>query len=508
VDNELSMSNPTHPRPLEPLVEKNLFRGQTVQREPIPSFNQAKVQLPVPILPDHSDWTELYWRTWEMAWSNLRRPKRSSGLVSRFIDPAFNENILMWDTAFMVQFGVYGRRAFPFIDSLDNFYASQHADGSICREINMAEGCDIFTPFDPDSTGPNIMAWAEWRHYRIAGDERRLSKIFWPLMAFHRWFRANRSWPGGLYWATGLSSGMDNQPRVPGGGHHHQHWSWVDASMQAAIDCVVLERMANQLGEDDIAAELAAEHGVLKQLINHQMWNDETAFFHDVDSNGRFSPAKSIGAYWGLLDKTLIAEDRLQPFVRHLREEGVFKVAHRIPSLSADSDGYEGQTGDYWRGGVWSPTNFMVLKGLNSMGQNGLAHKIACNHLQNVATVFEHTDTLWENYAPENPVPGEPALPNYVGWTGLTPIAMLFEDVIGLWVDWPTRRVVWNRMLDTDRHYGVQNYPLGPEGTLSLMGDRQQITITTDVPFTLTIRDRTLNLQVPVSAGTREIDLT
>ena len=85
---------------------------------------------------------------------------------------------------------------------------------------------------------------------------------------------------------------------------------------------------------------------------------------------------------------------------------------------------------------------------------------------------------------------------------------MLFEDVIGLWVDWPTRRVVWNRMLDTDRHYGVQNYPLGPEGTLSLMGGRQQITITTDVPFTLTIRDRTLNLQVPVSAGTREIDLT
>ncbi len=502
------MSNPIYPRPKEPLVEKNLYRRQEVQRDSILPFSQAKAQLPVPILPDHSDWTELYWRTWEMAWTNLKRPKRSSGLVSRFVAPAFNENIYMWDTAFMVQFGVYGRRAFPFVDSLDNFYALQHDDGAICRGINKEEGYDFFTPYDPDGTGPNIMAWAEWRHYRISGDDERLRKTFWPLMAFHRWYRANRSWPKGLYWATGLSSGMDNQPRVPGGYRHHQHWSWVDASMQAAVNCVVLERLANQVGEDELAAELAAEHGILRQAINRKMWNEETAFYHDIDMDGRFSQAKSIGAYWGLLDKTLIPEDRLPSFVRHLREDGVFKVAHRIPSLSADSEGYDGETGNYWCGAVWSPTNFMVLKGLNSIGQHSLAHSIACNHLRNVAAVYEHTDTLWENYAPESPTPGEPARPKFVGWTGLTTISMLFEDIIGLWVDWPTRRVVWNRMLETDRHYGVQNYPLGPDGTLSLMGDREQITITTDVPFTLTIRDRSLNLQVPVSAGTRVIDLT
>ena len=100
-------------------------------------------------------------------------------------------------------------------ESLDNFYAKQHEDGAICREINTIDGTDCFSPFDPDGTGPNILAWAEWRHYRISGDENRLPEIFWPLLAYHRWVRANRSWPSGLYWATGLSSGMDNQPRVP-----------------------------------------------------------------------------------------------------------------------------------------------------------------------------------------------------------------------------------------------------------------------------------------------------
>ena len=502
------MPNPTFARPIEPLVAKNFFLSKKSERDPIPSFSQAKAQLPVPILPDYPDWTEMYWRTWEMAWSNLHRPNKTSTLVSSFIDPTFNDNIFMWDTAFMVQFGVYGRRAFPFINSLDNFYANQHADGAMCREINMAEGYDLFTPFDPDGTGPNIMAWAEWRYYRMSGEEERLQKVFWPLLAYHRWYRANRSWPDGLYWATGLSSGMDNQPRIPGGEHHHKHWSWVDASMQAVVDCLILQRMAKQLAEEEFTAELAEEYTLLKQLINNRLWNPETSFYHDVDNHGRFSQAKSIGSYWGLLDKTLIPEDRLVPFVRHLREDGVFKVAHRIPSLSADSEGYDSQTGNYWCGAVWSPTNFMVLKGLGTIGQQTLAHDIACNHLQNVAAVFEHTDTLWENYAPENAAAGSPARPNFVGWTGLTPIAMLLEDVIGLRVDWPTRRVVWNRLLATDRHYGVQNYPLGPNGTLSLMGDRQQITVTTDVPFTLTINDQSLNLQVPLSAGTREIDLT
>lgn len=508
MDYKLTMPNPTYPRPAESLVKKNPFRSQSVQREQITPFQTAKELLPVPILPDHPQWIELYWRAWEMAWSHLHRPKRSSGLVSRYINPAFNEHILMWDSAFMVQFGAYGRRAFPFINALDNFYAKQHVDGAICREIHAEEGYDFFSPFDPDGTGPNILAWAEWRHYRLSGDDSRLDAVFWPLLAFHRWFRAHRSWPDGLYWATGLSSGMNNQPRLPGGQRYHRHWSWVDASMQAAINCSVLERMANLLGETDYVPELAEEHAALKRLINERMWNEETGFYQDVDMHGHFSMAKSIGAYWGLIDKTLISEENLAPFIRQLREKGVFKVAHRIPSLSADSQGYEPQGGDYWRGAVWSPTNFMVLKGLRTVGQNALVHEIAYNHLRNVSDVFQHTDTLWENYAPESADPGDPARSNFVGWTGLTPIAMLIEDIIGLSVDWPLRRAVWHRYLDTDRHYGVQNYPLGLNGTLSLMGDQEQVVVTTDVPFTLTICDRSLNMQVPVSAGTMEIDLT
>jgi hypothetical protein len=54
----------------------------------------------------------------------------------------------------------------------------------------------------------------------------------------------------------------------------------------------------------------------------------------------------------------------------------------------------------------------------------------------------------------------------------------------------------------------VRNYPLGLDGVLELLGDQTQVTVNTNVPFTLTIRDGSLNLQTAVPVGVTVIDLT
>jgi hypothetical protein len=64
--------------------------------------------------------------------------------------------------------------------------------------------------------------------------------------------------------------------------------------------------------------------------------------------------------------------------------------------------------------------------------------------LQNVVTVVEQTGTLWENYAPEKAAPGNPGKPDFVGWTGLSTVAMLFEYVLGLRANVPGNRLVWD----------------------------------------------------------------
>jgi hypothetical protein len=502
------MVETTDLRPPEPLVALNVFREQPGSEQDIPSFLGVKEHLALPVLPDHAHWVEMYWRAWELAWSKLRRPGRGSGLVANYIDSSHNSNLLMWDSCFMVQFGLYARRLFDFMGTLDNFYAKQHGDGFVCREIDGHSGADLFHPYDPDATGPNIMAWAEWRYYRATGDDSRLARVFWPLVAFHRWFKANRSWPSGFYWATGWSSGMGNQARVPDGMHHHRHWSWADTTIQAALDCQALGMMASLLDEPSLAAELAEEHADLVRLLNSRMWNDEAGLYQDIDRVGRFSTVKSIAAFWSLLVEGLVPTHRLSFLVQNLRDSWSFGLPHPIPSQSADSDGYNPENGHYWRGAVWSPTNYMVLRGLRSRGNDALAHEIAVSHMRHVEEVYLRTDTFWENYAPEKAAPGDPARPDHVGITGLSPISILLEDVIGVSADWPRRLVTWDRRLESSGYWGVRNYPLGPDGRFDLVGNGQQAVVITDVPFGLVVHNRgeTINLAVPV--GTTEIDFS
>jgi hypothetical protein len=73
---------------------------------------------------------------------------------------------------------------------------------------------------------------------------------------------------------------------------------------------------------------------------------------------------------------------------------------------------------------------------------------------------------VFENYAPESAAPGQPAKADFVGWTGLPPIAVLLEYVFGLRPDAPSRRLVWDLRL-TEAH-GVKRYPFGPDATLDL----------------------------------------
>ncbi len=495
------MNQPTRPRPADPFATKNPFLSRSYQPKNIRSLSDALLLAPAPSLPGFPEWEEMYWRAWGMAWSNLRRPSPSSGFISNFLNAIDSAYLQIWDAALCTQFGVYGRRAFDFMGSLDNFYVKQHGDGFICREIGSESGLDLYHPFDPNSTGPNITTWAEWRYYRLTGDDSRFPEVFWPLVAYHNWIKANRSWPNGLYWATSLSSGMFNQERVPNGLHHHRHWSWVDASMQASLNTKNLAQMAFALGEKDTAEKLREEHQELVQAANKSFWNGDLGFYQDVDPKGRFSTVKSIGAYWSLLDPEMVGPDQLEPFLTHLRQPFVFKRPHRVPAMAAEDDDYSQELGKYWHGGVWSPTNYMLLKGLRIAGQDKLAHEIAVNHLQNVCEVFQRTDTFWEYYHPEKADHGLKAKPHYVGWTGLTAIAMLIEDVIGVNVDWPKRRVTWDRRLETDEQYGIRNFPLGHDGILTLIGDDERIEVQSTVPFTLIILEDEKKLQTALSAG-------
>ena len=46
--------------------------------------------------------------------------------------------------------------------------------------------------------------------------------------------------------------------------------------------------------------------------------------------------------------------------------------------------------------------------------------------------VYNKDKTLWENYSPVGLGKGNPSKPDFVGWTGLVPISIFFEYVLGI----------------------------------------------------------------------------
>ncbi|MFO7661296.1 MAG: hypothetical protein R6X18_01755, partial [Chloroflexota bacterium] len=135
-------------------------------------------------------------------WSSLDAPA-SHDALSGPNDSYDGPMLEMGKTAFLTQVAGYLPSDCRLIDLLNHFYACQHDDGFIPREVALFSNHAVSEPYEPNSTGPALLAWAEWRYYRLTGDDSRIENVFWPLMAFHRWVRANRTWQNGLYWTTG-----------------------------------------------------------------------------------------------------------------------------------------------------------------------------------------------------------------------------------------------------------------------------------------------------------------
>lgn len=487
------------------LVQENSFRNTWDYRTPLPDFETAKEkQLPVPEWEGHPEVIDCYWGTWKLAWRNIRVPNMENKFLAPYMGTAFNGAVFLWDSSFIVQFADYARHAVPFIRTLECFYTKQHEDGYICREISETTGLDRWEKHRPRATGPNILAWAEWLHYQRSGDVGRLEKVFPALLAYHRWMRLHRSWPDGSYWSCNLATGMDNQPRFDDEPalriDHHSYMTWIDACAHALLSAETLNKMAEIIGREQETTDLEQEARFLRHFIDNQLWNDSIAFYCDRKRDGTLLNLKSIGAYWLLLTGAVPAE-RLPLFLANLTDETEFNRPHRVPSISASSPEYS-PTGDYWQGAVWCPTNYMVLRGLEHRGEQALAHDIGRNHLENVVEVWQKTGSLWENYAPEFASPGTPAHADFVGWTGVAPIAVLFEQVFGIRPDIPANRLTLDvRLQDA---YQVQRYPFG-DHLLDLRIERRE---RSDAKPTVTLKTTTsliLELHWPGGTETRQV---
>lgn len=440
-------------------VKKNPFLDREAEDVQLPIYDQVKSQLPKPFWEGHQSAIDCYYKAWSLAFSKMKKPDGEFGFISNFMDTSFDNGCLfMWDSVMILNFGKYGCNIFNSQKTLDNFYSHQHSDGFICREIFEKQDGEFWHKDDPCSTGPNIMPWSEWEYYKVTGDKKRLSEVFYPLLAYHRWLYLNRTWRDGTYWSSGFGCGLDNQMRhekIYNEICSHGHMIWIDACAQMLMSGRILLDMAKELEVDDDLTWLEEEKEILVKTINERLWDEEDGFYYDLWRGERLSKRKTVAAYWTLL-ADVIPKERCNRFVAHLDDKNEFNRVHRVPTTPASDESFV-PTGGYARGAVIPSTNYMVLSGLRKCGYEKLAYEIARNHHDNVIKVFEKTGTVWENYSPDSVSPGQPARADFVGWGGLPPIAVLLEFVFGIDPHSVENRIIWN--INLNENFGVKNYP-------------------------------------------------
>jgi hypothetical protein len=144
----------------------------------------------------------------------------------------------------------------------------------------------------------------------------------------------------------------------------------------------------------------------------------------------------------------------------------------------------------------------MVIRGLEKYGYNKLASELAMEHLQIVNEVFQTTDTIWENYSPDESKPGSKAKPDFVGWSGLGPILFFIEYGIGIKADALSNTITWK--ITSDKQVGIKNFRFGGKTTTLLCDEsnsnkKRKISVKSDSSYVLIIKwqEKTERVEIP-----------
>lgn len=404
-----------------------------------------KNALPIPVLKNHADRVDLYYKTWELAFKNVEYIDKKGWKPQLTCMPGVN-TVWQWDSCVMTFITNFSNGTISALSNLDNLYRlRRESDGYMSMAYRISTEKEAYG----ERVNPPLMAWAEWEHFLVTGDDSRFENVIPALAGCFSFIENNRRRSCGLYrFEDPGSSGMDNAPRggYPAVGLAGSDVCFVDLACQQAMSAKYIGLMHNRLGNAEKAAFYAAEYERICELVNKYHWSEKAGFYFDFfarDSAQRkvkFINNKTAAAFWTLA-AGVARDDRCDAVIRHMFNPNEFNTLVPFASLSRDDLNYD-PTGGYWLGGVWAPTNFAAIRGLYECGRADLAREASIRYLDAVAKVESDPEfgSIWEVYAPEDYRPatreeGDLCRKDFVGWSGIAPITLLIENIIGLRFD-------------------------------------------------------------------------
>lgn len=410
------------------------------------------------------DFIDIYDRTWKHV-EKYWLPIEEGGEQKYFYFPQEDGKFLeQYASIFSTFFLVYSNRNYIAETNLDYFYRKQEPNGAIRCKYNLETGEPVFTKDNPEGFGLPLFAFAEFNVYHKTANKKRLKEILPILENYVQWMAEVSRDSSGLYKAPASAMNVLNGPRKDAA-------YLVDFNASVALNCFYLGEIADILNEKEIEFQYKKMYFSLKTKINEKMWDEKTHFYYDLDANGNKVMTKNLSAYWTMLAE-LPTEEKAQDLIADLADPKVFGIEHPFPYLAVNDKSFNDK-GNGHCGSVFPEVNYIVIKGLQKYKQSGLAREYAMRHIYYVLETLSPSETtgvkketiaFWEAY---NPMKEGPAMwqrhswfprKDYILTEGLTTIAMMIENVLGLEISLPKKTIDWT--VTSVEEMGIQNLSL------------------------------------------------
>jgi neutral trehalase len=404
------------------------------------------------------DFVDVYDQTWawsEEYWSTGTLEK---GTQHTFFTAPDTKVIDQLEATFSTFFLVYSNRIFPCTPQLDYFYAKQEADGAIRWKYQIEDGTPVLTKDNPQGVSLPLFAWAELNLYHKIGNKKRIREIMPILQNYFTWLEQTFKDSNDLYRVPQAATGMFNSPRKDAVYH-------LDFNMAMAVNAWFMSDLGDILNDREISFYYKRKYFSLKTKINQNMWDEEAGFYFDLREDLSFIKVKHIGAFWSFL-AMLPNDAKADRLLEQLKNPKTFGTPHPFPSLAADEPEFS-ENGEGYKGSVFPYLTFMVIKGLERYHFYDLARESAIRHLYYLLDTLHpegKRGLVWEAYKPLKEgaaqLDGSDTFPReqFLPFVGLSTIALMIENVIGLSVSLPRKTVDW--IVPTLEVMGIDNLSL------------------------------------------------
>jgi putative isomerase len=321
----------------------------------------------------------------------------------------------------------------------DNYFAS-YMYTLVSRRHALANAIEITNEITENGFIPNFAAPANLKSrdrsqppvgsmmvkeiYRAYPEKWFLAEVFDKLLAWNRWWPEHRDDNGLLCWgsepyrmvpnqkstyemnnlqAAKYESGLDNSPMydniVFDTLTHRMKLADVGLTSLYIADCKALADIAQELGKNDIAAELTKRAEKYSRSLQKLWNNEEGIFLNKYTGNGEQSHRISPTNFYPLIAQVATPDQARTMMEKNFYNPKKFWGEWIMPSIARCDSGYSDNF--YWRGRIWAPMNFLVYLGLCNYDQPAARKDLAEKSMKLLMNEWMIKHHVHENYNAE-----------------------------------------------------------------------------------------------------------